>query len=115
MPSKKTVAKKNVVVKARVKVNYGDLRKLIDSGKNAKEIMHSMGIKNPSTFKNALIKISMEDGKLYAPAGLFTREHKFVKCGKNGLHVSAKRIPSEFMGKKFTLSVNDDSLVFKMV
>ena len=72
------------------------LRTEIEAGNNAKEIMAAMGIKNIQSIRNAVLRLSFQDKKLYEVKRLFGDGNRdgSLKFGKSGLTLSKTRLES---------------------
>ena len=93
------------------------LRTEIEVGKNAKEIMAEMGIRNIQSIRNAVLRLSIQDKKLYEVKRLFGDGNRdgSLKFGKSGLTLSKTRLESLGfkMEDKFDVVGDNGNIVLK--
>ena len=96
------------------------LRRLIQDGKNAKEIARELKISKYSLYEH-LLMLQDEDNELYSIEGLFdlpsTEEKKWKKYKKQGVIFSERMF--EFTGFKpgdsFEMVVEEDRVILKKI
>jgi hypothetical protein len=93
------------------------LRTEIEAGKNAREIMAEMGIKNIQAIRNAVLRLSLQDKKLYEVKRLFGDGNRdgALKFGKSGLTLSKTRLETLGfkMEDKFDVVGDNGNIVLK--
>lgn len=96
------------------------LRRLIENGKNAREITNELQISKYSLYEH-LLMLQDEDNKVYSIEGLFelpsTEEKKWKKYKKQGVIFSERMF--EFTGFKpgdaFEMIVEEDRVILKKI
>lgn len=96
------------------------LRRLIEEGKNAKEIMKALGVTKYSLYEH-LLMLQDEDQKWYSIEGLFdlpsVEEKKWKKYKNQGVIFSERMF--EFTGFKpgdaFEMIVEEDRVILKKI
>lgn len=90
-------------------MDLAKLKEEIEAGKDAKAIMEAVGVKNVQSVRNAVLRLSVQEKKLYTVDGLFSEGNKAdgpVRFGKHGVRLSKTRLAMKISGHK-TRSVLD--------
>jgi hypothetical protein len=109
MVKRAAATKKTQERKPRSKIDNDELRKMLEEGKSAKEIMSVFKLTGPSALRNKVLQLSINDAKVYTIPGLFGRRDSDLTAGKLGIRIPPNRIDKKFRDHKFSIETNKEN------